>query len=512
MITMKINRWVCAPLLTGAVMLSHSSYAGPQYEQNIDKSFAVTPGGKLIISADMGPIHIVAGSSDKLEIHVLRKVEGGEKAAADDLFSRHEVTFTQEGNTVSVTARNHNHDVWHWNSGRHNLEVSYEVTAPRQFNMDLTTAGGDISLEDLDGKLGAHTTSGAIRAGNITGGLDAKNAGGDIVVKAVGQDAAAATTSGTIEIKKTGGKVDASNAGGDIRISEAGSSITAHTTSGSITIGSASGAVEATDAGGDIHITDAAGKITARTTSGAITVGSAGGEVAATDAGGDIRIGVAGGNVSAETTSGLIAIGTAKGDKVRAENQGGNVEIGHARGAVNAHTTSGSVSIEVAEGPVEAQDAGGDIRIDNAGKGAEIRTTSGSIRIRSAKGRIRARDAGGNIEIFDASDAIDAETTSGKIDVSFLAAPKADSRLDVAGGDINVAAPSSAGFELDAQSQGGNVESELPVAFHGRTRDGRLQGEINGGGPRLFMHCTSGDIRMRRSTGSPTAKEADARR
>jgi DUF4097 and DUF4098 domain-containing protein YvlB len=506
---MKINGWAGAALLPGALTLALSCHAGTKYEQNIDKSFAVTPGGQLVLDANSGPIHVVAGSSDKLEIHVLRRVDGGDQAAADEMFARHEVTFTQDGNTISVTARDNTHNAWHWNS-RHSLEVSFEITAPPQFNMDLKTAGGDISLGDLDGKLNARTTSGAIRADNLTGSLDANDAGGDIVVKAVGKDATASTTSGSIEITKIGGKAEASDAGGNIGIGEAGGSVKARTTSGSITVGSASGEVEATDAGGDIRITDAAGKVTAHTTSGSITVGSAGGEVVATDAGGDIHIGIANGNVSAETTSGKIEVETAKGETVKAEDHGGDVEIGHASGAVDAQTTSGSISIKLADGAVDAQDAGGNIRIDTARKDAEARTTSGSIRVGSAQGRVHARNAGGNIEIGDAADAVDAETSSGKIDVSFLTVPKADCRLVVSGGDINVSAPAAAALDVDARSEGGNVESELPITVHGRTRDGELQGQVNGGGARLSMHCTSGDIRLRRSSGRPVGAQADA--
>src|ERR1700683_4542856 len=83
-------------LFLGAITFAPSTRAETQYEQNLDKSFVVTPGGQVVVSADMGAIHIATGADDKLEIHVLRKIEGGDKAAADEWFSRHEVTFTQQ--------------------------------------------------------------------------------------------------------------------------------------------------------------------------------------------------------------------------------------------------------------------------------------------------------------------------------------------------------------------------------------------------------------------------------
>jgi DUF4097 and DUF4098 domain-containing protein YvlB len=472
--TSKTSRWGGAWLLAGLMTVAPSAFAGAQYEQNLDKTFTVTPGSQLVISADMGPIHVITGPADKLEIHVLRKVTGGAKEAADELFSRHEVTFTQTGNTVSVVAKNKIQNGWSWRSGQQNLEVRYEVIAPAKFNLDLKTAGGDITLEDLDGKLDARTSSGAIRAGSITGSFSARNAGGDISVKEVGQDATASTSSGSIGIEKAGGDVDASDAGGNIRIGES------------------------------------VGKIDAHTSSGSIAIGSAGGDVAARDAGGDIRVKVAKGNVNVDTSSGLIKIGAAMGESLKAENHGGNVEIGEAGGAVEVGTSSGSIQINRAAGSVEARDAGGNISIDTVQKTADVRTSSGSIRIGTAQGRVNARDAGGSIEIAEAGGAVDAETSSGTINVSFLTAPRENCRLLVSGGGINASVPADASLNVDAESMGGSVESELPLTIQGKTRNSALNGQLNGGGPKLSMRSSSGNIRLKRSSGSPIENRAEA--
>jgi len=58
---------------------------------------------------------------------------------------------------------------------------------------------------------------------------------------------------------------------------------------------------------------------------------------------------------------------------------------------------------------------------------------------------------------------VQAETSSGGIAVNFSTAPKADCRLQVSGGGINVGLPRSAGFNLDAHSSGGKVVTETPI-------------------------------------------------
>ncbi|HEY3913056.1 MAG TPA: DUF4097 family beta strand repeat-containing protein [Verrucomicrobiae bacterium] len=529
--------------LLGAFAFVVSSNAEPRYEENLDKTFAVSPGGQLVISADMGPIHVVAGPSDKLEIHVMRRVDGGTQAEAADLFSRHEVSFSQEGNTVTVKARNKNHGFWGRNSTQRGLNVTYEVVAPRQFNMDLATAGGDISLDDLEGKLAAHTTSGSIHAGKITGSLAAKDAGGDIVIKAVSQDAKAETTSGSIELDKVGGKIEASDAGGEIHLGNVAGTINAHTTSASISIGSAGGDVNAGNAGGDIHIDNADGNVAVQTTSASIRIGAANGEtvkaenrgggieilhasgavqaettsasisigsalgnIDAKDAGGDIKIEKADGNVAVQTTSGSIRLGTVKGERIKAEDRGGDIAVLHANGAVDADTTSGSIKIDFAAGSVKAGDAGGDIKIDIAGKDVDAHTTSGTIHIGSAQGRIEARNAGGDVKIANASSAVNVETTSGTIDVSFSTPPKEDCRLVVMGGNINASVPPSSSLDIDEQALGGAAKSDLPLS-ESNAGANTLRGLLNAGGPKLTLHCTSGDIHLKSS--SPL-KEADA--
>ncbi len=496
----------------GTLVFALSAFADPKFDNNIDKTFSVAPGSELEVSADMGAIHLTPGADDRMIVHVLRHIEGGNQKDADEWFANHEVAFTQQGNNVSIVGKAKTHNKWKWNSGKHYLQVTYEITAPKRFNMELSTAGGDITMEDLDGTLNARTSSGKIRTGSVTGLVTAKNAGGDIFIKEGGKDVEAGTSSGMIEIQKAAGKVEASNAGGDIRLGEISENVTAHTSSGSITIASANGDCDVTDAGGDIHIIRADGRILAHTSSGVVKLGNAGGDVEASNAGGDIHIDTANGNVAIETSSGRIEIGTAKGLHVKAENRGGNVDILEASGEIDAKTSSGSITIGSAGGSVKAQNSGGDIAIENARGNADVRTSSGSIRIGKSQGRIDARNSGGSIKLANSGEAVNAETSSGAIELLFLAPPKEDCRLSVSSGGITVSLPTVAKLDLDAVSQGGSVNSELPITVEGRSQDGSLKGQLNGGGPKFSLHCSSGDIRLKRSSAIEVRADAGTTR
>src|SRR5882672_543773 len=124
-----------------AVVLTASAAV---HERNLEKSFEVKPGGKLLIKVDQGSVVVATGEAERVQVHVFHKVNGGSKARAEELFANHEVTFGQDGNTVSVMVKTLKQQGVSWSFGEPGLEASYQVNIPRKFNVELHTAGGDI--------------------------------------------------------------------------------------------------------------------------------------------------------------------------------------------------------------------------------------------------------------------------------------------------------------------------------------------------------------------------------
>ena len=93
-------------LLSGLLLLNPMELRAAEYDGTMQKVFSVAPGGKLTIQADRGTIVVTTDGSDKAQVRVFRKVKGGSKENAEELFGNHEVTFAQNGNQVSVMAKN----------------------------------------------------------------------------------------------------------------------------------------------------------------------------------------------------------------------------------------------------------------------------------------------------------------------------------------------------------------------------------------------------------------------
>src|SRR4051812_12585010 len=167
--------------LVWLVMTTGAVLAAP-FESNLEKSFSVSPGSKFVLDADQGSCEIITVETNEAQIRVLREVKGGTQAEADELFANHEVTFAQNAKMVSVVAKKKKTSGISFGNKRAYLQVRYIISIPKKFDLDLKTAGGDVTIPDIDGQMKARTTSGGIRVERASGGIETANAGGNITI------------------------------------------------------------------------------------------------------------------------------------------------------------------------------------------------------------------------------------------------------------------------------------------------------------------------------------------
>jgi len=363
-----VNRSAVA-LALAAGLLAMSQAQAAATENNLQKTFSVSSGGKLVVDADRGSIDVTPSGNDKVEIRVLRKVTRATAAKAEEVFADHEVTFEQDGNQVTVKAKG-KRDTSGWRLWQPNLQVRYEVIVPRQFNLDLKTAGGSISVGDLTGDVRLQTAGGSLQTASITGQVWGRTAGGSI------------TASGAT------GTVDVQTAGGSIHLGEVAGPVAAETAGGGITVQSAKASVKAKTAGGNIRIDQAEGPVRAETSGGSITIKTVRGALEARTAGGDIQADEVHGAIDAHTSAGSVTVGLAGplGKDCRLETSGGSITLTLPKdfaAEVDAKTSGGRVTTDV---PVTTQGEVGrgtlQGKIGLGGHLLKLRTSAGSIHLK----------------------------------------------------------------------------------------------------------------------------------
>jgi hypothetical protein len=202
-------------------------------------------------------------------------------------------------------------------------------------------------------------------------------------------------------------------------------------------------------------------------------------------------------NVQLNTSGGDIQIGDLNGE-VRVKTSGGDVDLGRIGGIVEAKTSGGDVSIASARAAATLGTSGGDIAAGEIHGALNVRTSGGDIEIRRALGDLVAHTSGGSITIGEARGTIDASTSGGSIEAHLLQQPRGDSQLRTSGGGITLSVAPNVAVDVDAHTSGGEIETDVPVTLLGKQSESTLNGKLNGGGPRLVLRTSGGDIRLRK--------------
>ena len=181
---------------------------------------------------------------------------------------------------------------------------------------------------------------------------------------------------------------------------------------------------------------------------------------------------------------------------------------------IRSHTGSGSQDLAGISGPADASTGSGDLTFTDISGAVEARTGSGSIRAEGISGDFMANTGSGGVRLDQAGPGdVDARSGSGQIVLRGInGALRADSgsggievegrqtgpwELDTGSGSVRISLPGDAAFELDAESNSGDIDIDHPITVQGMISEDRLKGEVRGGGALLRVRTGSGDIRIK---------------
>jgi DUF4097 and DUF4098 domain-containing protein YvlB len=320
------------------VCLLACSFAAHAAEKRLDRNFSVAPGGRLTIDADGADLRVTGTGGNQVVVHVL--ITGSEH-----YLEKLTLSADQSGNDVSVVAKQNKGS---WLNFNWNNEGRIEVQVPREYNFDIHTGGGDITVEQLQGTARGKTSGGDILVKEIHGPLEMQTSGGDVRVEQIDGDTRLGTSGGDVDIVRVNGNLDAKTSGGYIHLDDVVGTVVARTSSGDVIARNIRGDSELKTSGGDIRAT-IDGKITAHTSGGNVTAELIGANrgISVSSSGGDLTI-----RVPKSTTGQLDA--STSGGSVKTELPVTTTEMsehkltGTFNGGGNpiyAHTSGGSIKV-----------------------------------------------------------------------------------------------------------------------------------------------------------------------
>lgn len=275
-------------------------HSGPHVTSQLTGSVAARDGGRLHLTTDLGNVIIHTRDTDRVDYSVYLEADASQKGAKQ-LLKRFAISGRETPDGVVVRGETLGREC----SGR--LWVTIQVTIPKTYSVDVSTGGGNIQTDDINGRASLSTTGGNITAGNIGGPARLYSESG-----------------GHLTVKNVSGELTAITGGGHITTGSIAGNANLHTTGGHIRVASVEGIARLETGGGNVTLQHAGTELIAETTGGQIEVGEAAGLVRAKTGGGGIRVVRVSGPTNLQTAGGSIYL-TQVDSAVRASAAAGGI-------------------------------------------------------------------------------------------------------------------------------------------------------------------------------------------
>ena len=155
----------------------------------------------------------------------------------------------------------------------------------------------------------------------------------------------------------------------------------------------------------------------------------------------------------------------------------GNIDISNCEGESWLETVSGDVKATAVGGHIRAKSISGLVDVSDARQGADCESISGNVTVRQVGGDTRAKAISGDVTVEHSKGSVTAESLSGNVVVY--------ERPD-------------AGFDFEASTFSGDINTEFELRVLGHQEHHELRGSINGGGKSINVKCFSGNVDLKK--------------
>jgi len=287
-----------------AVLTALATLATPEATVAADNThrIAVRPGERLQVDLETGAdIRITGWSEDAVEVEA-------EFSGRDADIISFEVRRIDDGVAILSEFKERRRNS---NSGGR-----VEIRVPDRFDLELTSMGGTIHIEGVEGEIKGETMGGELTLRRLGGTIDLTTMGGNIELSDSDVDGKVQTYGGNVHVRDVSGTVDGETMGGEVIYDNVrppaggrASEIKISTMGGDIRAPHAPYGADLETMGGNIEIESAGHHVRAETMGGNIDVGAIDGWVKATTMGGDVRVTMVGDPRTGRRDVRLISMG-----------------------------------------------------------------------------------------------------------------------------------------------------------------------------------------------------------
>jgi len=161
------------------------------------------------------------------------------------------------------------------------------------------------------------------------------------------------------------------------------------------------------------------------------------------------------------------------------------------------HSSNGSLRVENIDGNVTLQTSNGSVHLAGIHGNVDAHSSNGSVEVRKVDGRMTFHTSNGSVRAENVHGGVSATTSNGSVDLELEAPEGSDVTASTSNGGITVRLPASTNATINAHTSGHDrIYSDFDVTVRGQLARSRLEGAIGGGGPRIELSTSNGNIRL----------------
>ena len=221
------------------------------------------------VNTSGGGIKVFGNEGKDAEVKVFINTNNWKKTASkneiDEELKNYNLEIEFKNGTIVCSAKPKTNE-----TNKRNLSIGFEIYAPSKVNINLMTAGGGITLDNLVGDLDFTTSGGSLTVSKLQGKVKGKTSGGSITMTGCDGGINMKTSGGSITAKSSLGTINLMTSGGSINLNQLKGTIVAQTSGGSIKSEEIKGSLDLSTSGGSISLVQISGDVIAKTSGGGI--------------------------------------------------------------------------------------------------------------------------------------------------------------------------------------------------------------------------------------------------
>jgi hypothetical protein len=329
------------------------------------------------------------------------------------------------------------------NSKDYMFNTDLEVTIPKNSQVQIQNAFGDVHVGGINGKIDIDT---AHRS------LDVRDCTGEFTISTRFAESRLTNLVGNVKLdSRSRGPAYIENIKGNVNVASEYSP------------------VEVINVDGKVQLTNTEGSIRIERITKPVIIDSRGTEVRVQNLQDSLKISASHKDVEVSDVSSDVVV----------ESRYATITLKRIKGNIDIRSNSDEVS---------ADDIRGGLRLMGSGSGVRIHGIAGPLDVQTT-----LKD----VVVSDYADSCTVTSEYAGISVSSRNLAKGDVRLKNKNGDVDLFLPENASFVIDATARNGKVESSYSGLGLGKNGDVReLKTKVNNGGPKFLLETSNGTIRI----------------